>query len=414
MARRTATALSSSGVALLCVALGGCGRAASPASPAADAGPFFTADLTSGKFGDPLPSVTAEELASFRDGKDAFLKQEVVGSGLGPVFNQPVCTQCHDSPPAIGGTNQRLETRYGRRLPDGGFDPLTEKGGTLLHDHGIGPVPGFSFGPESIPPEANVIAARRTQPVFGLGLVEATPDSVFLALAESQAREAPEAAGRAAMVIDLGTGQRAVGRFGWKAQDPTLFQFSGDAALNEMGITSPQFPDEVCPQGDCSTLAYNPLPTLNDPEGKDIARFTAYMQFVGPPPAPVLTGQVKRGSDLFAAIGCAVCHVPTLITGPNSSVALDRVAYHPYSDFLLHDMGGLGDGIDQGDARGPEMRTQPLWGLSFQGRMLHDGRAVTVTGAIEAHDGQGAGARDRFAALGQDDRAALLVFLAAL
>jgi CxxC motif-containing protein (DUF1111 family) len=395
----------------VCLALGGCGT---PGAPGADAGPAFTADLTAGKFGDPLPSVTPEELASFRDGRDAFLKQETASTGLGPVFNQPVCTQCHDSPPAIGGSNQRLETRYGRRLPDGGFDPLTEKGGTLLHDHGIGPVPGFNYAAEVTPPEANVVAARRTQPVFGLGLVDATPDSVFQALAESQAREAPGVAGRVAMVIDLGTGQRAVGRFGWKASVPTLFQFSGDAALNEMGITSPQFPNEICPQGDCSVLAYNPQPTINDPEGRDIARFTAYVRFLGPPPAPPLTGQVKRGSEVFAAIGCAFCHVPMLITGPSSTAALDRLAYHPYSDFLLHDMGALGDGIEQGDARGPEMRTQPLWGLSAQTRLLHDGRAVTVPAAIAAHEGQAAGARDRFATLGEEDRAALLAFLAAL
>ena len=103
-----------------------------------------------------------------------------------------------------------------------------------------------------------------------------------------------------------------------------------------------------------------------------------------------------------------------LITGPNPRAALDRVAYHPYSDFLLHDMGTLGDGIEQGDARGAEMRTQPLWGLSFQGRLMHDGRVTTIPAAIDAHDGQGAGARDRFAALGDEDRAALLAFLAAL
>jgi len=412
MASRQIRALGSPCAALLvCVAATGCG---SSTSPVVDAGPTFTADLTSGKYGEPLPSVTAEERASFLDGIDAFRKQEYVGSGLGPVFNQPVCTQCHDSPPAIGGTNQRLETRYGRRLPDGGFDPLTEKGGTLLHDHGIGPVQGFNFIAEVVPAEANVVAARRTQPVFGLGLVDATPDAVFLTLADSQARQVPEAAGRPAMVIDLGTGQRAAGRFGWKANVPTLIQFSGDAALNEMGITSPQFPNEVCPQGDCSVLAYNPVPTINDPDGRDIARFTAFVRFLGPPPAPALSGQVKRGSEVFATVGCAVCHVPTLITGPNPSAALDRVAYHPYSDFLLHDMGTLGDGIEQGDARGAEMRTQPLWGLSFQGRLMHDGRVTTIPAAIDAHDGQGAGARDRFAALGDEDRAALLAFLAAL
>jgi CxxC motif-containing protein (DUF1111 family) len=397
----------------------GCSTSSGPAPDAGtdaglDAGPIAKRDLTQGSYGDGLPAMTAEELQRFGDGKDAFVKQESVGSGLGPVFNQPVCSQCHDSPPAIGGTNQRLETRFGRRNPDGGFDPLTSRGGTLLHDHGIGAVPGFVFTAEVVPPEADVIASRRTQPVFGLGLVEATPDAVFLALAESQVRQAPEAAGRAARVIDLSTGQPAVGRFGWKAADPTLLQFNADAALNEMGITSPLFPDEVCPQGDCSTLAFNPDPGVNDPNGQDVARFTDFVRFLGPPPAPDVGGDLARGSELFASIGCAVCHVPTLVTGPNASAALDEVAYHPYSDFLLHDMGALGDGIDQGDARGAEMRSQPLWGLSKQTRLLHDGRSVTVSAAITEHDGQGAGARDRFAALGADDRAALLAFLAAL
>ncbi len=114
------------GAALSAVGLVGLRDAAPAGAP--DAGPFFTADLTAGKFGEPLPSVTAEELASFRDGKDAFLKQENIGTGLGPVFNQPVCTQCHDSPPAIGGSNQRLETRYGRRLAGRRLRPSHREG----------------------------------------------------------------------------------------------------------------------------------------------------------------------------------------------------------------------------------------------------------------------------------------------
>jgi CxxC motif-containing protein (DUF1111 family) len=109
-----------------------------------------------------------------------------------------------------------------------------------------------------------------------------------------------------------------------------------------------------------------------------------------------------------------VCHLQTLVTGPSHSAALDRVAYHPYSDFLLHDMGMLGDGIDQGDAKGPEMRTAPLWGVSIQQRLLHDGRALTLAEAILAHDGQGKAARDRFAALPGSQRADLLLFLQAL
>ena len=120
--------------------------------------------------------------------------------------------------------------------------------------------------------------------------------------------------------------------------------------------------------------------------------------------------QLALGST-FAAIGCSFCHVQTLVTAANASAAFDRVAYHPFSDFLLHDMGSLGDGIDQGDAKGAEMRTQPLWGVAQQTRLLHDGRARTVADAILAHDGQGKRARDRFAALSDSERRALLAFL---
>jgi hypothetical protein len=391
------------------------GGDAGGAPDAGDAGNVPKADLTNGKYGEPVPGLTSDEVARFTAGRKAFIKLQTIGTGLGPVFNEPFCSDCHDSPPAIGGTNQHFETRFGRREPDGGFDTLASLGGPLLHDNAIGRVDGgYTFVPEVVPSEATVITSRRTQPLFGLGLVDVTPDSVFVALAETQALSAPEAAGRTATVIDLSTGQPAVGKFGWKAADATLFDFSGDAALNEVGITSPHFPNEVCPQGDCSALAFNPDPGLNDPDGQKVASFTDFMRFLGPPPAPQLVDEVAQGSQVFEALGCAVCHVPTLVTGPNAVVAFDQVAYHPYSDFLLHDMGTLGDGIDQGDANGNEMRTQPLWGLSFQGRMLHDGRATTLTDAITAHEGQGAAARDSFHALDAADQASLLAFLTAL
>jgi CxxC motif-containing protein (DUF1111 family) len=398
----------------------GCGQSTAPtladagdAGDATDAGNPPKLDLTNGKYGAPLPNASSDELARFTAGRKAFTKLETIGTGLGPVFNEPFCADCHDSPPAIGGTNQHFETRFGYRQPDGGFDPLTALGGPLLHANGIGLVDGgYTFTGEVVPAEANVVTSRRTQSLFGLGLVDATPDAVFVALAQAEAASAPEQAGRTATVLDLSTGQPAVGKFGWKAADATLFVFSGDAALNEMGITSPQFPNEVCPQGDCPALAFNPDPGINDADGGNVALVTDFLQFLGPPPSPQPVDGGVLGSRLFETIGCAVCHVPTLVTGPNSTPAFDEVAYHPYSDFLLHDMGSLGDGIDQGDAKGSEMRTQPLWGLSYQTRLLHDGRVETVADAIAAHDGQAAAARDRFAALSAGDRAALLAFLA--
>ena len=371
-------------------------------------------DLPGGAYGDPLPGLSAEDQARFVDGRHAFARNENSLTGLGPVFNETFCASCHDAPPALGGTNQRVETRFGRRNPDGSFDPLTSLGGTLLHDHGIGAVQGFNYAGETVPAQANVIAGRRTQPLFGLGLVDATPDATFRAIAAVEAARTPSTAGRAASVVDLGTGQPAVGKFGWKSQIPTLFQFSGDAALNEMGITSPQFPSEICPGGNCSLLAFNPLAAMNDPAGKDVQRFTDFMLFLGPPPAAKATADVVAGAAVFESVGCTACHLPLIVTGANANPAFDRVAYHPYSDFLLHDMGSLGDGIVQGDGRPGEMRTAPLWGLKVQGQLLHDARVTTVEAAIAAHDGQAASARLAFAALGDGDRAALLAFLGSL
>jgi CxxC motif-containing protein (DUF1111 family) len=404
-ARRYAFAI---GAALLC----GCGRqpqsAVEPGTVEANKG-LATARPA---LGDPLPGLTAAELGLFEAGKDSFQEEETVEDGVGPVFNEASCVACHTGP--VGGSNGRLETRFGRRNPDGSFDPLAAQGGSLLQDHGIGTVPGHSFPAEAVPLQANVIAGRRTTPLFGLGLVDATPGTAIRALAAWQARFTPDVAGKVAIVDDLFTGKPAVGKFGWKNGNPTLLQFSGDAYLNEMGITSPMFPKENCPQGDCATLAFNPRPDLNDSDGADVQAFADFMTFLAPPARGAVTLRSLVGEGVFAAIGCATCHVPTLVTGPNAVKALDRVAYHPFSDFLLHDMGSLGDGIVQGAANGRQMRTAPLWGLRYATSLLHDGRAATPLEAILAHDGQGRRARNRFAALDARTRAALLAFLATL
>lgn len=363
-------------------------------------------------YGSPLPGVTADEKAKFDDGLTEFRRDRFAATGLGPVMTGASCLACHDAPPAVGGTNQRLETRFGLRNPDGSFDPLIAQGGPMLQDEAIGTVNGVTWTPEKIPAAANVVAKRRTTPVFGLGLVDATPDATFAAVAAWQKTNHPDQAGRPAKVRDLTRNADAVGRFGWKASEPTLLQFAADAFVNEMGITTPLFPDENCPQGDCSSLAGNPSPGVNDPDGAGLTAAHDFMLFLGPPPRR--PGGSTAGAQVFESIGCSVCHLPTLVTGANASAALDRVAYHPFSDFLLHDMGSLGDGIDQADANGAEMRTAPLWGLSFQTRLLHDGRTASIADAILAHDGQGKAARDRFAGLGDSDRTQLLAFLKSL
>jgi CxxC motif-containing protein (DUF1111 family) len=180
-----------------------------------------------------------------------------------------------------------------------------------------------------------------------------------------------------------------------------------------MGITSPLFPNESCPQGNCALLAGNPAPGLND-DGDDVARFNDFMTFLAPPPRGPQNIFTDYGNLVAISIGCLDCHTQRLTTGANAVAALDRVTLHPFSDFLLHEMGSLGDGITQNRATGRLMRTAPLWGLRTQTRLLHDGRATTIEEAIQAHDGQGAAARHRFRNLGFFDRATLLAFLRSL
>ena len=322
------------------------------------------------------------------------------------------CAACHTQP-ALGGGSDIVETRYGRTNADGSFDPMVASGGSLVHSQGIGPAGPCNYVGESVPPEATVRAGRRTTPLFGLGLVDAVPDDEFDKLSRQEMNTSPTTAGRPNRVMNLVKGDITIGRFGWKAQVPTLLQFSADAYLNEIGVTSPLFPQDHCPQGNCALLACDPAP---DPEDvRDFKAFADFMLLLAPPARAVARTTSQQGESVFQAIGCASCHAPKLRTGPSQIRALDHVLFEPYSDFLLHDMGSLGDGIGgQGLATGSEMRTAPLWGLRGLITLLHDGRAASIDEAIFAHDGQARAARDRYAALNATSKGALLRFLGSL
>ena len=363
--------------------------------------------------GEPLAGLSAAQRELFADGLEDFNEEEDVLGGLGPVFNERSCAACH-SVPAIGGGSTRVVTRFARRV-NGTFDPLANLGGSLMQDHAIGPNDGSShtFNAEVVPAQARIVVHRRTTPLFGLGLVDATPDADFVALAQTQAARRDGTAGRTNFVDNIRAGMKTVGKFGWKAQVPSRFQFAGDAYLNEMGVTSADFPNENCPQGNCAELAFNPLPGIND-DGTGPPALRDYMTMLAPPPRGRENRDTADGEATFERIGCNACHVATFRTGSNPIAALDRKTYHPYSDFLIHDMGALGDDLEMGDARGREMRTAPLWGLRFLTTYLHDGRAATLEQAIAAHDGQARGARDRFAALTSTAKAKVLAFLQSL
>ncbi len=365
-------------------------------------------------FGDPLAGLKPSEVARFQAGVTEFNSvQRITPDGLGPVYNDVSCAACHTDPATGGGSSTRFVTRFGRNT-GGMFDPLTELGGTLIQSQGIGNGPwGYDFVAEVVPPQANVVAKRRTTPLFGLGLVEAIPDEMLMMIAHQQQFQSPQMAGRVSLVVDVPSPQTRVGRFGWKAQHAVLFTFAGDAYLNEMGITTPLFPNENCPQGNCAILQYNPVPAIND-TNESLQQLADFIAFLAPPPIQPIPPAGRNGDQIFASIGCAFCHVPTMQSGPSPVAALNNVVFHPFSDFLLHDMGSLGDGIVQGNTGAREMRTAPLWGLRNVSAYLHDGRASTIPAAILAHDGQARQARNAFAQLRQADQARLVAYLNSL
>ena len=360
--------------------------------------------------GNPLPGLTAAQLAAFRAGADDFLEVEKPGTGLGPIFNRDSCVACHGGP-FVGGSSSITATRFGK-VTNGVFDPLTSLGGSLLQERAIS-----QDGLEKVPQQANITARRQTTPLFGLGLIEAIPDDVILKGVRKTAVDG--VLGKASSVLDVASGKPRVGRFGWKAQQATLLAFAGDAYLNEMGITNRFFPTENAPNGNVALL--QKLDKIKDPEDQPDAsgkagvdKLADFMRFLAPLPPQSTTASTAFGAKFFLDGGCAACHTPSMTTGPNTVAALNNKAVNLYSDLLLHDMGSLGDGIVQGNASPREMRTAPLWGVAASAPYLHDGRATSLDAAIRAHDGEARVSRDKYLKLTTDQQKLLAEFLKSL
>ena len=360
------------------------------------------------RLGAALPGLSRAELATFDEGGVEFRKSETVAGGLGPVFNDVSCVACH-SAGGVGGASRRTVTRFGRTV-DGVFDPLEEQGGSLLQARSINPAIR-----EVVPREANTVARRVTTPLFGVGLIEAIPDSTIV-LGTLSAKPVG-IAGKVSVVRDVVSGENLIGRFGWKAQQATLLAFSGDAYLNEMGITNRFFPTENAPNGNTALLArFDRVADIEDDvdplDGKaDIDRVAEFMRLLAPPARGPATASSMAGEAIFARLDCAVCHTPAMTTGKHAIAALSEKTVELYSDLLLHDMGALGDGIAQGTAGARDMRTAPLWGLRSRPTWLHDGRANTVDQAVRGHAGEAQSSRDRYVALSATERQQLLDFL---
>jgi len=382
-----------------------------------------------------IDGMTPSQIRQHVAGDEEFARRFAVSDGLGPIFIATSCEQCH-----VGDGKGHPTFTLFRFGADGaaGFDPLHEEGGPQLQHRSV---PGYPA--EEIPPGATGVAGFLPPAVSGLGFLDAVPDSTLIALADSadadgdgisgrlqlhepsalietvltlEAQGAPDPVSRGTLVQG-----RYIGRFGKKGLAVNLLHQTVGAYREDMGITSDLLPEDLF-NPRAGTRASD---DVADPEVSSgtVANVVFYLKTLRAPSRRESDHpEVLAGEQLFEDIGCAGCHLPTLVTGRSEIDVLDQVAFHAYTDLLLHDMGPeLDDGYTEGSASTAEWRTAPLWGLgiqqNFQGGVaffLHDGRATSLREAIDYHGGEGASSRDAFEALTEADQERLLRFLRSL
>jgi CxxC motif-containing protein (DUF1111 family) len=353
-----------------------------------------------------------------------------VNSGLGPVYNGRACAECHQNP-VSGGASQFTELRIGHRDENGAFvNPIVPindganqiVGRSIVNDRAVVPQ-----AQEHIPVTEDIRALRAALNTLGDGFVEAVDDSTLLAIAASQ----PESTGgrihgEAIQVpIFESPGQTRIGRFGWKDQHGSLLSFTADAYLNEMGVTNRLRPKDTTSVG---KVTADPEDVPDSLGLADIDHFALFIRGTKVPPRDSTlagTASAVTGARLFERIGCSTCHVSSITTAPPGTAvnggafvvpeALGNKIIHPYSDFLLHDI-GTGDGIVQ---TGPQdtankLRTEPLWGLRMRPRFMHDLRSLTLHNAIERHQGEAEQVIRDFQRLTEAEKQQLISFLETL
>jgi CxxC motif-containing protein (DUF1111 family) len=380
--------------------------------------------------------------------------------GLGPTFNATSCSACHFKD-GRGSPLLEAEAFLGLLLrlsvpgtdEHGGPRPEPTYGGQLNH-HAILGVPaegaasvsyedvpgqfgdgepyvlqrpryqldGLAFGPMA--PDV-MISPRVAPATFGLGLLQAVSEATVLAHADEVDANGDGISGRPNYVWDVRKNGPSLGRFGWKANQPTIEQQTAGAFLGDIGITSSMFPAENCPpaQTACAAAKSGGSPGAPELSDEKLRAMTVYGLGLGVPARREWTrGDVLRGERLFGEAGCAACHLPRMQTGTlDGFPELSNQTIRPFTDLLLHDLGPeLADGRPDFLASGSEWRTPPLWGLGLMAtvnrhtRLLHDGRARNAREAILWHGGEGARAREAFRVLSKVDREALLAFLSSL
>ena len=382
---------------------------------------------------EPVPPSARGVNSRFEDNKFIFSEREGVDDGLGPTYNDVGCVECHQSVD-VGAFSQAMEFRAGHTV-NGLF--VDAPGGQLVHARGTD-----SDIVEHISTAESVKSFRITLSTLGDGFVECISNTSL------QNNVANQPAGQRGTltfvpVVEANNATR-VGRFGWKAQQASLLSFSGDAYLNEMGITnkfdgsngrSSSDPNAGSSENPASTADGvinvtfpSPFDPVADPEddGGDVIAFADFMAATRAPgrqnPIPAAA---QRGDALFTSVGCAVCHTRnfttaapgTLINGGAFAVpaALGNKIIHPFSDFALHNV-GTGDGIVQNAGQGSanQIRTAPLWGIRARNRLMHEGLNITIFDSIQLHAGQATNARNNFNSLSNAQRNDLIAFVLSL
>jgi CxxC motif-containing protein (DUF1111 family) len=434
------------------------------------AGAFTVMRADAEAYSEPAPVLSYRQLQTFLRGRHHFQQNWVVFPsiggdwGLGPTFIADRCTACHvktgrGSVPRPGEQLLALLVRIS--IPGDGLHgaprPHPVYGDQIQNQGLMGQDRDATFLGDRVPPEAElyldweersvnladgeVIALRKprlrienpnfgplgpelmtsvriAQPAFGLGLLEAVPEQALHALAERQ--KALGYDGRVNLVRDDVNRRTAVGRFGWKANQPSIRQQIAAAFHGDLGVTSSLYDKENCPSAQVACAEQPPgnNPELIDPDFDQLEFWTLALGV--PARRNVQDPQFRRGEALFADAQCAVCHAPEMRTA-DSFPPLEQLAgqtFRAYTDLLLHDMGeGLADGRPDFLAGPRDWRTQPLWGLGLSQTvngstaLLHDGRARNVAEAILWHGGAAAAAREAFKAMPRADRDALVKFV---
>jgi CxxC motif-containing protein (DUF1111 family) len=386
-----------------------------------------------------------------------FDEVEQLTDGLGPLYNAQSCRECHQNP-VSGAASQVSELRVGHNGPDGRFRtpeiPIahgaeTITGRSLVNDRAICPNAAFPDKEiqERVPETETIRTFRLSLNLLGDGFVEAVADQTLVDLSKQQCKSSHgKICGQLLYVpIVEAPGQMGVGRFGWKDQHASLLSFSGDAYLNEMGITNRLQPTEV-------TNICNSASEPNDTPGPDgLSDIDHFARFIRATKAPARDAQLassptaQKGLTLFEKIGCVTCHVAALTTAAAGTKinggtftippALGSVTFHPWGDFLMHDV-GTGDGILQAtrehyghrviqqmadylskqnfESSRNKIRTAPLWGVRLRPRLMHDGASLTLLEAITRHRGEAAHVTQQFERLKRPDQEAIIDFLKSL